>query len=59
MANCGEMKKGDVFVCKTCGLELQVTKPCTCQSSSEKACTVPLECCNKEMTMIDPRIWTG
>ena len=22
MANCGEMKKGDVFVCKICGLEL-------------------------------------
>lgn len=32
MANCGEMKKGDVFVCKNCGLELQVVKKCTCGS---------------------------
>jgi len=30
MANCSEMKKGDTFVCKTCGLELQVSKACSC-----------------------------
>jgi hypothetical protein len=24
MANCCDMQKGDVFECKTCGLELQV-----------------------------------
>jgi hypothetical protein len=50
MANCAEMKKGDIFVCKTCGLELQVAKPCACGSESGQACTVPLKCCNQDMT---------
>jgi hypothetical protein len=53
MANCAEMNKGDVFFCKTCGLELEVSKPCTCSSASGKgweACRVPLQCCNQEMT---------
>lgn len=48
MANCGEMKKGDVFVCNNCGLELQVSKPCTCGSSGH-ACSVPLRCCDRDM----------
>jgi len=50
MANCAEMKKGDIFVCKTCGLELQVAKPCACGFESGQACAVPLKCCNQEMT---------
>ena len=49
MANCCEMKKGDLFVCKTCGLELQVAKPCTCKPDSADACSVPLSCCGKPM----------
>jgi hypothetical protein len=49
MANCAEMKKGDTFVCKTCGLELQVTKACSCGSASGAACSVPLQCCGKDM----------
>ncbi len=48
MANCGEMKKGDFFVCKTCGLELQVSKVCTC-GTGEASCSVPLQCCGKDM----------
>ncbi len=49
MANCEEMKKGDVFVCKNCGLELQVVKKCTCGSGSTQSCTVPLQCCGEDM----------
>ena len=49
MANCADMKKGDVYVCKTCGLELQVSKTCSCGSGSEAACSVPLQCCGKDM----------
>jgi hypothetical protein len=49
MANCGEMKKGDLFVCKTCGLELTVSKACSCGSGGKEACTVPLQCCGKDM----------
>ncbi|MCA1794921.1 MAG: hypothetical protein LC660_13825, partial [Desulfobacteraceae bacterium] len=31
MANCCNMKEGDVFYCKVCGLELSVKKACTCK----------------------------
>lgn len=50
MADCAEMQKGDTFVCKNCGLELQVMQPCTCGSGGGEKCTVPLNCCNQEMT---------
>jgi hypothetical protein len=49
MANCGDMKPGDVFVCKVCELELKVEKPCTC-GSGDTGCTVPLQCCGQDMT---------
>jgi len=49
MANCGEMKKGYIYKCDTCGLELQVTKTCSCGSGGEDACSVPLQCCGKDM----------
>jgi hypothetical protein len=50
MANCYDMKEGDLYHCKTCDLELEVKKACTCKSGSEGACNVPLMCCGKEMT---------
>ena len=50
MAKCSDMKEGDLFYCNTCKLELEVKKPCTCNSGSEDACSVPLMCCGKEMT---------
>lgn len=49
MANCCDMKQGDVYVCKSCGLELSVAKPCTCKPDAHGCCTVPLQCCGKEM----------
>lgn len=49
MANCSGMKTGDVFLCKTCGLELQVSKACTCGSGGKGGCTVPLQCCGADM----------
>jgi hypothetical protein len=49
MADCAEMKEGDLFVCKTCGLELQVTKACSCKAGEEGACSVPLQCCGNDM----------
>jgi len=50
MANCSDMKKGDIFLCKTCGLELQVSKACSCGTGGKGTCTVPLQCCGKDMT---------
>jgi hypothetical protein len=49
MADCADMKQGDVFLCESCGLELQVTKTCSCSAGEEGACSVPLQCCGKEM----------
>lgn len=49
MANCCEMKEGDLFVCDACGLEMIVKKACTCDTEAPEKCTVPLQCCNQEM----------
>jgi hypothetical protein len=50
------MKKGDIYVCEDCGIELKVVKDCkeagipvescSCQTSDE-ACT--FSCCGKEL----------
>ena len=50
MANCCDMKEGDLFVSEKCGLELRVNKPCTCEPGADGCCTVPLQCCGQEMT---------
>ncbi|MFW6055239.1 MAG: hypothetical protein ACOC9D_04970 [Thermodesulfobacteriota bacterium] len=50
MANCSDMKVGDVFYCKVCGLEMQVNKACTCEPGKEGSCSVPLKCCDQDMT---------
>lgn len=56
MANCHEMKEGEIYICKDCGLELMVVKECqecgepedTCGCHSEhEACS--FSCCGKEM----------
>jgi hypothetical protein len=49
MANCVEMIEGDLFVCEICSLELQVVKTCSCTIGEEVSCTVPLQCCGKDM----------
>ena len=49
MANCVDMKEGDLFVCENCKLELQVVKSCSCVAVGEVVCTVPLQCCGKDM----------
>lgn len=50
MANCSDMKEGDLFLCEKCGLELSVKTPCTCEPDKDGCCTVPLQCCGQEMT---------
>ena len=56
MANCHEMRKGDVYYCADCGLEVQVTAECKdvgkpvkkdgCCAAHED-CT--LTCCGQEL----------
>jgi hypothetical protein len=49
MAICHEMKPGDIYACEACRLELKVEKACACGTEEEGACTVPLQCCGKDM----------
>ncbi|MFT5727472.1 MAG: hypothetical protein ACI8PB_001607 [Desulforhopalus sp.] len=50
MANCSEMKEGEIFVCEKCGLELRVHKTCRCGGADgTDKCSVPLQCCGQEM----------
>lgn len=49
MANCCDMVPGETFSCESCGLVLKVEKSCTCEPGKDGCCTVPLQCCGKEM----------
>jgi hypothetical protein len=56
MLSCSDMKKGEIYMCQDCGLELQVVKECedTGTSGEEKAChpgggTCTFACCGKEL----------
>ncbi len=40
---------GDIYRCKTCEFEIQVTKGCDC-----KDCTAHLECCGQPMDKTPP-----
>lgn len=55
MANCHEMKLGQVYVCEDCGLELQVVKECDeCDKPQEECgCTehCTFECCGKPLAL--------
>lgn len=37
-------KKGDLFRCEKCGMEVEIKKPCGCEPSH-----VHLECCGQEL----------
>lgn len=54
MPHCHEMKKGQVFVCGDCGLELEVVKECdSCETPAGECvhneCT--FVCCDQELTL--------
>ena len=55
MANCDEMKEGQVYTCPGCGLELQVVKECVECSSDAAACTCEadcaISCCGKPLEL--------
>jgi hypothetical protein len=41
--SCGErLQKGDVYVCKECGLEVTITGECDCESCDLMCCGKPL-----------------
>ena len=44
MANCDEMKEGQVYTCPGCGLELRVVKACKECGSDSVTCTCEADC---------------
>jgi hypothetical protein len=54
MSNCHEMKKGQIYACKGCGLELEVVKKCKeCGISTEECECEPCTfvCCGEELKL--------
>lgn len=56
MANCHEMKNGEIYVCKDCGLELKVVKECRDAGKPAEACechhdgtSCVLTCCGESL----------
>lgn len=56
MVQCHEMKKGDIYVCQDCGIELQVVKDCKDAETMAEVCgckdsSMPctFSCCGKEL----------
>ncbi|NLN97078.1 MAG: hypothetical protein GX127_01565 [Eubacteriaceae bacterium] len=45
MVACNDMKKGEVYACETCGLELEVLKECDCPDDHCEPKTASGECC--------------
>jgi hypothetical protein len=46
---CSEMKLGQVYVCKDCGLELKVVRACDCEG--ESCSCADLKCCGEGMKL--------
>ena len=51
--NCNEMKKGEIYVCDDCGIELQVIKECEHSEEEGAACHAGgdcgFTCCDKPL----------
>jgi hypothetical protein len=45
------MKSGEVYVCSSCGLELQVVA--SCADTGACSCTEPVTCCGAPLTRKD------
>ena len=50
MSSCNELKKGDILYCEDCGLELTVTKACSCGDEDSGACAESgFSCCGMSL----------
>ena len=60
MSSCHDMKKGEVYVCQGCGLELQVMEECKNAKQPHDACTCHphgdecvIDCCGEPLVKKD------
>jgi hypothetical protein len=55
MPHCHEMKKGQIYGCKECGLKLQVIEECTSCGTDVGECkheTCEFACCDEPLTLM-------
>jgi hypothetical protein len=51
---CSEMKKGYIYACDDCGMELQVMQECTCVEDKTCSCEpdeCEIMCCGKALVL--------
>jgi hypothetical protein len=58
MANCHEMRKGEVYVCEQCGVELQVVAECRSAGAPAEECKChpqhepcTFSCCGQDLKL--------
>jgi hypothetical protein len=55
MINCHEMRKGQVYYCEGCGLELQVISECKSCGTPAEECECPepctFQCCGQSLKL--------
>lgn len=54
MSSCHEMTIGETYICKDCGLEMQVIHECKDKGKSEDECGCPpcnLSCCGHPLEL--------
>lgn len=53
MVNCSTMKKGEIYTCRECGLEIQVISECSEQETHSRECSgkgsCSFSCCGEEL----------
>jgi hypothetical protein len=57
MASCHDMKKGEIYICRECGLELmavnecrdsgKASTSCSCHDDTHEECSI--SCCGQDM----------
>lgn len=49
--HCDDMKKGQIYYCKNCGLEIEIKAECTSCCSDEGGCGCSFSCCGDDLTL--------
>ncbi len=49
--HCHDMKKGQVYACETCGLEIKILSECTECCNDEDQCGCSFTCCGDDLTL--------
>jgi len=48
---CSEMKVGQIYICKECGLELKVVKECDCSAEGQVCSCSDESCCSEQLAL--------